>query len=107
MNSKKFLAFLMMWSWLWLSGVVVPVATNGTVPDKPAPGVENRLQQPPSVGTQAQPGNVPDETNRRQPFVNSPNNDTEHNQQFCESPQMIEARCEPIPGSPLSASPLV
>ncbi|HEV8713938.1 MAG TPA: hypothetical protein VGX03_14070 [Candidatus Binatia bacterium] len=104
---KKCLSFVLLWSWLWLLGVVVPLQANGTVPEQPAPGVENRQQPPLPFGTDSQSGRDSNETNQRQPSAVSPDTDTEHDQQFCKSPEVIVASCEPTPGSPLSASPLV
>jgi hypothetical protein len=37
----------------------------------------------------------------------SPDTNIEHNQKLCDSPELVVAECEPKPGSPLSASPLV
>jgi len=107
MAIKKFLTFLIVGSWLWLSGVVVPLQANGTVPEQTSPRVEDRQQQPLPPSTDTQPDSVFNGKNQRQPFAVSPDTNTEHDQQLCKSPEVIAASCEPTPGSPLSASPLV
>lgn len=106
MAVKQFLALLLLGSWLWLAGVVMPLQANGTVPEQTSPEVKN-LKKPPPSGTDTQPGSVSNGTNQQQPFAVSPDTNTEHDQKLCESPELIVARCEPTPGSPLSAFPLV
>ena len=105
-SSKQFLIVVSIFSWLWLWGGVTIIPANATVPEFTSPDTADVQQSHPSE-TPEQNHGVSRGADPQQPFHVSPGTDTEHKQKFCESPELVVARCEPKPGSPLSASPLV
>jgi hypothetical protein len=109
MFSKQFLGLAAILSWLWLSSGLMFTPAHAAVPGQTSPGIEDRQdrQQSLPAGTEKQSDDVSNGANQQQPFAVPPDTDTEHNQKLCESPELVVARCEPKPGSPLSASPLV
>ena len=104
-NKRVFvLVSILSWLWLWSGFMCMPV--HAAVPQQTSPGNEDMQESRPS-GTNPQNHGASHETNQQQPSVVLPDTDTEHNQKLCEAPELIVAHCEPAPGSPLSASPLV
>jgi hypothetical protein len=103
---KRFFVLASLLSWLWLSSGPVLIPAHAAVPGQPSPDTEDWQQSRPS-DTQSPNNSVPNGMNQQPPSVLSPDTNTEHNHKLCDSPELVMAQCEPKPGSPLSASPLV
>jgi hypothetical protein len=105
MITKPSLALLLLLSWLWLSGEVAAAPVRNTEPEQVLPEVDN-LQQLLSSGTDAQPKDAT-EVDQLQPYGVAPDVRIKPEKQPCESLEVIAVSCEPAPGSPLSAFPVV
>jgi hypothetical protein len=106
MSMKQFFAIPLVLSWLWFLGVGILPQASAAVPERTSPQVGETQQFLPSDADTKSDG-VSNETNQQQPLGVPRDTNTEHDQKLCESPEVVMASCEPIPGSPLSAFPLV
>jgi hypothetical protein len=105
MITKQYLALLLLFSWLWFSGEVAAAPVRKIASEQALPEV-NSLQQLLSSDTDAQPKD-PTKVDQLQPYGVIPDARSKPKQQRCESSQVIVVSCEPAPGSPLSAFPVV
>ena len=104
MMTKQFLALLFLSSWLSLSGEVTAAPVRKIAAEQALPEVNN-LQQFLSSGTDAQRKD-PTQVEQLQPDGVTPDARIKPEQR-CESFTVIAVSCEPAPGSPLSAFPVV
>jgi len=106
MPIKQFLVCLSVLSWLWLWDGRATAQASTAAAEETSPQVDDTSQHlPPDMETQID--SVTIENNRLQNLGVSPGTRTEPDEKLCESPEVIVASCEPTPGSPLSAFPLV
>jgi len=104
--SKRFFVLASLLSWLWLASGLMLIPAHAAVSGQTSPDTEGRQQSLPS-DTPSQNDSFSTGVNQQPPAVLSPDTDSEHKQKLCESQELVVAHCEPKPGSPLSASPLV
>jgi hypothetical protein len=107
MTMKRFLASVLVSSWLWCLHGLAPGQASASAPEETSPQQVDETEEylPPDIENQAD--SVTIETGQPRHLGVSPNGGTEHHQKLCESPEVVVASCEPTPGSPLSAFPLV
>lgn len=106
MTMKRLLASVLVLSWLWCLHGLAPGQASASAPGESSPQVDETEEYlPPDIETQSD--SVTIETDRPQHLGVSPDGGAGHDQKLCHSPEVVIARCEPTPGSPLSAFPLV
>ena len=105
-SRKRFFVLASLLSWLWLLSGPVPMSAHAAVSGQTSPD-RGDWQQSLPPNTQSPNNSVPNGMNQQSPSVLSPDTNTEPNHKLCDSPELVVAQCEPKPGSPLSASPLV
>lgn len=93
-------------SGLWLRGGLDQRQASPAAAESTLPEVAQRQPSSPS-STAPQPPRAPPEANKPQAPGGSPATGPAHDPQLCEVPEGSVARCEPPPGSPFSAFPLV
>src|SRR5262245_16879206 len=101
--SKQFFVLVSMLSWLWLWRGLMFTPVHAAVPGHAYDQRED-MQQSSPTRENSPDNNVPLGTTQQPPPARFPDTDTEHNQKLCGVPEPIMAHCQPVPGSPLSAS---
>jgi len=104
MLTKQYLVLLLLFSWLWLSSEVAAAPVRKIASEQTLPEV-NGLEQFLSSDTDTQPKDPP-QVEQLQPYKVIPDARIKP-KQHCKSSQGIAMSCEPAPGSPLSAFPVV
>ncbi len=105
MRTKRYLSLLLLFSWLWLASEVAAAPVLKIASEQAPPEMHNLQQQLLSPDTDAQPKDR-SQIDQLQPYREAPHIRVKP-KQHCESLEVIAASCEPAPGSPLSAFPVV
>src|ERR1051326_2735241 len=110
MRTKRYLSLLLLFSWLGLSSEAAAAPVVRQIASEQALPESNDLQQLFSSDTDSQPQSLR-KLDQVQPYkipeAKVPNARVKPREQHCKSLEVIAASCEPAPGSPLSAFPVV